>query len=119
MQDIGERYPQWLAKHAGSLSDEELTRYTQQHQHIVEMCRLYDEDADNFTAIFSQLQKVHEVDPQGLFDAIEAVSSPEMLLWCTPRAGCPLLLTLPPREFDSEQKCVLVYADASMRHAAG
>jgi Pex19 protein family len=77
VQDIGERYPQWLAKHAGSLSDEELTRYTQQHQHIVEMCRLYDEDADNFTAIFSQLQKVCEVDLLALNDdVVEAMSLP-------------------------------------------
>jgi Pex19 protein family len=77
VQDIGERYPQWLAKHASSLSDEELTRYTQQHQHIVEMCRLYDEDADNFTAIFSQLQKVCELHLRGLDDAVQAMCLPE------------------------------------------
>lgn len=60
VQDIGERYPQWLATHAGSLSNEDLARYTEQHQHILAMCRLYEEDADNFSAIFSQLQKARD-----------------------------------------------------------
>lgn len=58
VQDIGDRYPQWLAKHADSLSDEDLNRYTRQHQHILEMCRLYDEDPDNFSAIYDCLQQV-------------------------------------------------------------
>lgn len=80
MKDIGDRYPQWLAKHADSLSDEDLNRYTRQHQHILEMCRLYDEDPDNFSAIYDCLQQmqacgtppeeiVQELSPGLQFDA--------------------------------------------------
>jgi len=58
MKDIGARYPGWLDRHAASLPAVDLARYTAQHQHIVDICRLYDTDPDNFNAIYDKLQQV-------------------------------------------------------------
>ena len=61
MQDIGARYPAWLEKHAASLSQEDLARYTAQHQHIIDICKLYESHPEDFGAIYDKLQQVNNI----------------------------------------------------------
>lgn len=58
LQDIKARYPIWLERHADTLDHEVLARYTEQHQHIIDICHLYDTDEGNFDAIYAKLQQV-------------------------------------------------------------
>lgn len=78
-QDIGARYPQWLASHADNLSGEDLDRYSRQHQHILDICRLYEQDPDNFSAIYEKLQHVRHLELSWWF-RWDAVAEQHMLL---------------------------------------
>lgn len=93
MQDIGTRYPDWLEKHSASLKPEDLARYTEQHQHIKDICHQYETCPDDFGAIYDTLQKmqscgtppeeiVNELSPGLTFDSD---GLPQM-----PGGGCPM-----------------------------
>ena len=40
MEEVGEKYPQWLAENRSSLSDEDVQRYTKQQALIMELCKV-------------------------------------------------------------------------------
>lgn len=64
-QEIGERYPGWLAEHAAELSDEDLARYRAQQDYIQQICTLYEHDPDNYTRLVDLLQQVGGVGGRG------------------------------------------------------
>lgn len=58
IQEIGARYPQWLADHRGKLSPEDLERYSQQFEHIQQISQLYEQEPDNFPKLINLLQQM-------------------------------------------------------------
>lgn len=58
MKEIGDKYPQWLQDHRDTLSALELERYERQHQHIRDICHLYETDPNNFTRLVDLLQQM-------------------------------------------------------------
>ena len=57
MQEIGQKYPDWLRKHRASLDPADLQRYTLQHRCIQELCKLYEEEPDNFDDLYAKMQQ--------------------------------------------------------------
>ncbi|ERN00713.1 hypothetical protein AMTR_s00106p00092120 [Amborella trichopoda] len=60
MKEIGGRYPKWLEEHKASLSKEDYERYYHQHQLIVELNDVYENEPNNFTKIVDLMQKMQE-----------------------------------------------------------
>lgn len=60
MKEIGERYPEWLAANKGRLSEEDFGRYAKQHQHIKELCVIYENTPDDFQKIVELMQKMQD-----------------------------------------------------------
>eukprot|EP00891_Asterochloris_glomerata_P007311 jgi/Astpho2/7311/fgenesh1_pg.00113_%23_106_t len=58
IKEIGDKYPQWLQDHRDTLSALELERYERQHQHIRDICHLYETDPNNFTRLVDLLQQM-------------------------------------------------------------
>ncbi|KAK9812898.1 hypothetical protein WJX72_005435 [[Myrmecia] bisecta] len=72
MQDIGARYPVWLAANRDKLSEEELQQYMQQHEYIQKICAAYETEPDNFALLFSLIQKMQACGqpPQEIVDEL-------------------------------------------------
>ena len=66
LQDIGARYPAWLEENRATLSEADIARYEEQQRHIKDICRLYDEDPDNFTELVNALQQVGAASAHGV-----------------------------------------------------
>jgi hypothetical protein len=44
MKTLKEEYPKWLEENWQKISDEELETYNKQHDKIVEICKLYEDN---------------------------------------------------------------------------
>ena len=53
-----EKYPAWLAEKGGTLSAEDLDRFTRQYGYVKEICTLFDEQPDNTEAVQAKLEEV-------------------------------------------------------------
>ncbi|KAK9827482.1 hypothetical protein WJX74_005027 [Apatococcus lobatus] len=62
MQDIGARYPQWLADNRSKLSAEDIQRYERQQDYIRKVCHVYDTRPDSFAEL---LDLMHEMQACG------------------------------------------------------
>ena len=60
MKEIGERYPTWLEENKAKLTDEEYTRYSNQHQFIKDLNQVYEAEPENFNKIVELMQKMQE-----------------------------------------------------------
>lgn len=59
LKEIGEQYPDWLDRHAGSLQPEERDRYERQLGYIQEICGLLEEHGDSkFPELMELLQQM-------------------------------------------------------------
>ncbi|BBN15451.1 peroxin-19 [Marchantia polymorpha subsp. ruderalis] len=58
MKEIGERYPEWLAANKSQLSQEDYSRYTRQHQFILQLCDVYEATPDDFPKIMELMQNM-------------------------------------------------------------
>eukprot|EP00898_Chlorokybus_atmophyticus_P005852 jgi/Chlat1/6268/Chrsp44S09053 len=60
MRDIAERYPAWLERNAATLPPEDLRRFRKQHEHVQEICQLYETDPENFPRLVQLLQEMQD-----------------------------------------------------------
>ena len=59
VQDVGNRYPQWLEDSKGKISAEEFEQHTAQLAHINAICKLLEEHGDSkFDELLKLLQEV-------------------------------------------------------------
>lgn len=64
-QAVDESYDEWLAKNKDSLTEEELQRYTKQHQCVKDICQEYDKPADDGQQVQRVLQKFQQLQSFG------------------------------------------------------
>ena len=58
MQDIGAKYPEWLADNKDKLSPEEIHQYEEQYEYITKICTMYETDPTNYPKLMELLQEV-------------------------------------------------------------
>ncbi|CAF2071090.1 unnamed protein product [Rotaria magnacalcarata] len=64
-QAVDESYDEWLEKNKDSLTDEELQRYTKQHQCVKDICREYETVSNDSQQIQHVLQKFQQLQTYG------------------------------------------------------
>ncbi|KAL2621674.1 hypothetical protein R1flu_001879 [Riccia fluitans] len=58
MKEIGDRYPQWLVANKSKISQEDYSRYTRQHQFIIQLCDVYESTPDDFPKVMELMQNM-------------------------------------------------------------
>ena len=64
-QAVDESYEEWLTKNKDSLTDEEIQRYTKQHQCVKDICREYEATSNDGQQIQRVLQKFQQLQTFG------------------------------------------------------
>ncbi|KAL1547511.1 peroxisome biogenesis protein 19-1-like [Salvia divinorum] len=95
MKEIGERYPRWLEENRAKLTDEEYTRYSNQHQFIKDLNQVYEAEPENFNKIVELMQKMQECG-QPPNDIVQELA---------PDFDLSNLGQLSPEMFESQQNC--------------
>lgn len=60
IQDIGGKYPAWLAANKDSLSPEQVQQYEEQYEYIQKICTMYETDPQNYPKLMELLQEVRK-----------------------------------------------------------
>ncbi|KAG6431817.1 hypothetical protein SASPL_109902 [Salvia splendens] len=98
MKEIGERYPTWLEENKAKLTDEEYTRYSNQHQFIKDLNQVYEAEPENFNKIVELMQKMQECG-QPPNDIVQELA---------PDFDLSNLGQLSPEMFESQQNCSIM-----------
>lgn len=63
MKDIACKYPEWLEKNRAALTDEEFQKYSKQHESILSVCALYEQETTDFDKLVQVMQEVGRLPP--------------------------------------------------------